>query len=132
MGIAFFFARKHQDDENRWRKIGEAVIDLTKVWATNSDWNFINKLFLLQAEHYFFMNDEDKAIEKYEQSIQAARDHHFIHEEGLAFERAAQFHLHYSRNHKALVCLNQSKRCYKTWGADGLVNYIESIMSKLT
>jgi len=130
--IAFFFARKHRDDESRWRNIGEAVTDLTKVWAKNSDWNFTNKLFLLEAEHYFLNNDEAKALQKYEQSIQAARDHRFIHEEGLAFERAARFHVYYGRNAEALVCFTQSKRCYQTWGADGLVNHIERTILNLT
>lgn len=156
--IAFYFARKHREDETRWQNIGEAVIDLTKQWALNSDWNFSNKvcdhgfctsfchaikcspsastlvcisttpptkLYLLQAEYYFWKKNEMKALGKYEQSIKAAHDHHFTHEEGLAFERAARFHLHYGRNGEALVCFTQAKKCYKKWGAQGLVSHIE-------
>lgn len=129
--IAFFFARKHREDEKRWQNIGEAVIDLTRQWTNNSEWNFSNKLYLLEAENYFFKEDEIKALEKYEQSIKAAHDHHFIHEEGLAFERAARFHLHYGRNGEALVCFTQAKKCYKNWGAHGLVINIERTILKL-
>mmetsp|Transcript_21890 Transcript_21890/g.40184 ORF Transcript_21890/g.40184 Transcript_21890/m.40184 type:complete len:365 (+) Transcript_21890:552-1646(+) len=129
--IAFFFARKHLEDENRWRNIGQAVLDLTRQWTANSDWNFINKLYLLEAEYFFLENDEIKALEKYEQSIKAAQDHRFIHEEGLAFERTARFHLHYGRIGEALVCFTQSKKCYKHWGAHGLVDHIERIILNL-
>mmetsp|Transcript_22604 Transcript_22604/g.49001 ORF Transcript_22604/g.49001 Transcript_22604/m.49001 type:complete len:889 (-) Transcript_22604:208-2874(-) len=129
--IAFFFARKHQGNENRWRKTGEAVVNLTRQWATNSNWNFINKLYLLEAEHFFLNNEDTKATEKYKQSIKAAHDHHFIHEEGLAFERAAWFHLHYGRHGEALVSFTESKKCYEKWGAHGLVNYIERTILNL-
>ncbi len=80
------------------------------------------QLYLLEAEYYFWKNDDAKALEKYEQSIKAAHDHHFIHEEGLANYKAAKFHLHYARNGEALVCFTQAKKCYKKWGAHGLVN----------
>ena len=129
--IAFFFARKRGDDESRWRKVAEAVIDLTTVWATNSPWNWSNKLYLLEAEHHFLEGDEVSALKKYEQSAEAARDHHFIHEEGLTFERTAQFHLHYGRNGEALVCFAEAKKCYKKWGALALVRYIERMISDL-
>jgi len=129
--IAFHFARKEQENEIRWRNIGEDVIDLTRQWAKSSNWNFSNKLYLLEAEYFFLEDDETRALAKYEQSIKAASDHHFIHEEGLAFERAARFHLHYGRNEEALVCLSQTKKCYKSWGAHGLVNYIERTVAEL-
>ena len=38
--IAFFFARKHGNDERRWQNIGEAVVDLIKNWSLSSTWNF--------------------------------------------------------------------------------------------
>ncbi|KAL7554753.1 hypothetical protein ACHAWF_018292 [Thalassiosira exigua] len=129
--IAFFFARKHREDEGRWQNIGEAVIDLTRQWATSSEWNFINKVYLLEAEYFFWKNDQVKAVDKYDQSIKAAHNHRFVHEEGLAYERAAQFHLHHQRNNEAVVCLTMAKKCYEDWGAHGLVNRIEQSISKL-
>lgn len=129
--IAFYFARKHREDECRWTNIGEAVMDLTRHWAKNSEWNFINKLYLLEAEVFFLRNDESKALEKYEQSIKAARDHHFIHEEGLAFERAASFHLQCGRKGEALACYTQAKKCYQSWGANGIVCCLERTIQNL-
>jgi len=129
--MAFFFARKHREDEIRWWNIAESVMDLTRQWANNSEWNFINKLYLLEAECHFYKGEERQALDKYMQSIKAAHDHHFIHEEGLAYDLAARFHLHYARNGEALVCFTQAKKCYKSWGAHGLVNHIERTILQL-
>lgn len=129
--IAFFFARKRPEEE-RWKNIGEAVIDLVRHWVESSYWNFSNKLFLLEAESFFLKNEEARAIEKYEQSIKAAHDHHFIHEEGLAYEKFARFHLHFGRTGEALVSFTQAKKCYQNWGAHGLANNIErTILSSI-
>ena len=105
---------------------------MAKQWALSSDWNFTIKLYLLEAEHFFLKNDQVKALEMYKWSIKAAKDHNFIHEEGIAFERVAQFHIQQGRREEALVCLTESKKCYKTWGARGLVNHIERLIVNLS
>lgn len=123
--IALHFARKHGGQEIRWTTIAQGVIELMRQWAGNSSWNFSNKLYLLEAEYYLLKNEEVKALEKYELSIKAAHDHRFIHEEGLAFEKAAHFHLAKGRKGEALVHFTQAKKCYKQWGAHGLVSHVE-------
>ena len=129
--IAFYFARKLQEADSRWARIGEGVIELMKQWTINSSWNFSNKLYLLEAEYYFFKNDEVKATEKYELAIKAAHDHRFIHEEGLACEKAACFYLDKGRNGEALVYFTQAKKRYEQWGALGLVNRLERSIVQL-
>jgi tetratricopeptide (TPR) repeat protein len=129
--IAFYYARKHRSDENRWAEIGNGVINLMEVWAKASDWNFSNKLFLLQAEYFFLQGDERAALQKYNASIKSAQDHRFIHEEGLAHERLASFHHHYHRRGEAITCFNAAKRCYENWGAQAVVQRVERTIAKL-
>ncbi len=129
--IAFYYARKRRSDENRWTDIGNGVLNLMEVWAMSSDWNFGNKLFLLQAESFFLRGEERAALEKYNASIKSAQDHRFIHEEGLAHERLASFHDHYGRRGEALSCFNAAKRCYEIWGAQAVVQRVEKTIAKL-
>ena len=130
--IAFYYARKRRSDENRWTEIGNGVLALMEVWAKEgSDWNFSNKLFLLQAECFFLRGDERAALQKYNASIKSAQDHRFIHEEGLAHERLASFHDHYGRRSEALICFNAAKRCYEHWGAQAVVQRVERTIAKL-
>ena len=129
--IAFYYARKHRSDENRWTEIGNGVINLMEVWVKASDWNFSNKLFLLQAEYFFLFGDERAALQKYNASIKSAQDHRFIHEEGLAHERLASFHLHYGNRDEALACFTAAKSCYENWGAQAVVQRVERTIAKL-
>ena len=115
------------------QRVELCVSDLCSHLSTNVVWvqwltilpSSSNKLYLLEAEQFFYQNDEARALEKYHQASKSAHDHHFVQEEGLAFERAARFHLHYGRSGEALVCLTQAKKCYSQWGAVGLVQHIE-------
>ena len=130
--IAFFFARKHRkDDEVKWTDIGFGVMESLKKWATNSDWNFSNKMFLLEAEYYFLMEDHTRAMYCYNASIAAARDHRFIHEEGLAEEKLATYLLHKSNPDEALGHFNNAKKCYEVWGAHTLVQHVEKAIAVL-
>jgi len=45
-----------------------------------------NKVLLLEAEYFASKCNRNSAKEKYEASIKSARDHGFVHEQGLAYE----------------------------------------------
>jgi hypothetical protein len=130
--IAFYFARKQRADESKWTRIGEDVIETMKHWAKTSSWNFENKLLLVEAEYYFHNGNREKAIECYLASAKAAKDHRFIHEQGLAYEKLATFLLHEGEKHNALGYFNMSKQCYDRWGAKALVYRIEQITTMLS
>jgi len=59
--------------------------------ASISEWNFLNKLELLEAELYSFEEKNELALASYDASIASARNSRFIHEQGLACEKAG-FH----------------------------------------
>jgi len=126
--LSFHFARSDNTDQP-WADLGESSMKHIKKWTESSTWNFANKLFLLEAEYYFSLGDEIKALEKYQASIAAAKDHRFVHEEGLAHDKTASFHIHHGRKSDALFHFAQARKCYLSWGAHALVEVMENKMS---
>ena len=124
--VAWHFARNQENTEQQWIATGEAVIKITKEWTQQSQWNFSNKLYLLEAEYYFFKSDEAKAAAKYNAAIKAAHAHRFLHEAGLANMLAARFHFHYKRQNESLLYYTQARTCYERWGALALVSRVDA------
>lgn len=129
--IAFYFARKQGCDKSKWTGIGEGIVETMRPWVKSSSWNFLNKLLLLEAECCFCKDHEGKAIELYRASAMAAKKSKFIHEEGLAYEKAATFLLNRGQKGDALDHFIKSKKCYEKWGAQALVDRIEKVISLL-
>ena len=104
--------------------VGE-VIDTIKEAASRSDWNFTNKLRLVEAEFYALENEESQAIAAYDASIASARKSKFIHEEGLACEKAGFYHKRMNDHQSAVKYFNQARVCYSEWGSDMKVDIIQ-------
>jgi len=132
--VGFFVARKQTSDVEKWIHVGVRSMDTMKSWTEDSSWNYEHRLFLLEAEYYFFKGDkhEHLASAKYKQSIAAAKKHKFKNDEGLAAQKAAVFHRHYNRKKEALTNFQHAKACYESWGAEGLVKEIEIKIASLS
>jgi len=50
--IAFFCARKSDEDKQKWSKTGEDIMETFKAWEVISDWNFGNKSLLVSSFRY--------------------------------------------------------------------------------
>jgi len=107
---------------------GEHAISKMSEWVRHSDWNFRNKLLLMQAEFYRITKDVKKAAVCYEASIVAARDHKFIHEEAMANELAGIFYLELGLRRKSYPYFKQSIVCYQKWGAPAITRRIEAMI----
>jgi len=129
--IALYFARKHGGDEAKWTKVAEKSIESLNELAQSCSWNYVNKLYLLQAE-YYFLKDDERAYACYKRSIKKAREHRFNHEEGLANEKLATYLLHKSKHAEALQYFKDAKKCYSTWGATVLEQRIEKAITVLS
>lgn len=129
--IGFVLARKDREDKEKWTKLGLGAIQFLKKWVKSSAWNFSNKLHLLEAEYFFLMEDDEKAMASYRASIQTAHEHRFVHEEGLAEEKIATYLLHKSKNDDAVRHFTNAKKCYKIWGAQTLVQRINKAIEIL-
>jgi ATP-dependent RNA helicase DDX31/DBP7 len=110
----------------RYLERGERALSKMREWVRHSDWNFKNKLELLQAEFHKVTNEVNKAAICYEESISAAKEHKFIHEEAMAHELAARFYLELGSRQRSYSHFNQSVACYRKWGAPVIARRIEA------
>ena len=124
--LGFICALKGGNDRNQWKNVGLGALKQMKKWAKSSEWNFSNKVFLLEAESMLIRGNFEVAKSKYEASIKAAHTHRFVHEEGLAFERAGNFYLERGKKTDAILLLGKAKACYERWGAMALVHRLDS------
>eukprot|EP01082_Thalassiosira_pseudonana_P006092 g5506.t1.1.5e174189.1.5e1746aa g5506 g5506.t1 contig2:668135-670873(+) len=122
---AFHFLRDSNDSE--WMGIGEDIMTSFQMWSEQrSNWNWENKALLLQAEWHFSKGEHETAKEKYLASIDSARKHRFVHEEGLAMELlgiccAASGDVDGARWHTS-----KAFDCYESWGAVGLLRSMDN------
>lgn len=93
--------------------------------AVNSDWNFTNKLCLLKAEQKTLSSFHRGAIALYDASIASAKKSGFIHEQGLACEKAGLYLKRNGSLRKAMGYFEQARECYEQWGSSMKVNFIQ-------
>jgi len=99
-----------------------------KEWSIHSDWNYKNKLLLMEAEYHNTQKDYANAAICYETSIKAAQDHKHIHEEAISHELAGTFFFERGLHQKSYLFYRQSIECYKKWGANAVVRRVEKIL----
>ncbi|WP_293126896.1 AAA family ATPase [Okeania sp. SIO1I7] len=97
-----------------------------KFWAENAPMNFQHKYDLVEAEKARVLGNYWQAEEFYEKAIQGAEKYEFIHEEALAYERAAEFYLALGRKKIGQFYLRNAHHCYIRWGAKAKVKQLES------
>ena len=102
-----------------------------KRWADNCPANFRNKYLLVSAELARLKGSTAKADELFDAAIRAARDQHFVHEEALANELAARFHLARERTPVARAYLVEAIACYQKWGATAKIKHLEAQYGQL-
>lgn len=106
------------------------AIAAMKDAAASSDWNFTNKLRLLEAEKQSMRQTHRKAIPMYEESIECAKKSGFIHEQGLACEKAAFYFKRVKNNEKAKEYFTQARECYEEWGSLVKVGFIQKELDR--
>ncbi|MDZ8260741.1 AAA family ATPase [Nostoc sp. ChiQUE01b] len=97
-----------------------------KIWAGHCPANFQNKYDLVEAEKARVLGENWEAQELYEKAIQGAKKSEFIHEEAIAYERAAEFYLSLGRQEIGRLYLKNAYHCYSRWGAKAKVQALES------
>jgi PAS domain S-box-containing protein len=71
------------------------------------------------------------AMRLYEEAIQAAREHGFVQNEGIAHELAAGFYVARGATTAARVHLDEARSCFARWGAHGKVRQLDARMPRL-
>lgn len=96
---------------------GEEVLFKIQMWAKSNKWNAENKALLLEAESHFVNGDSEKATAAYEQSIQSAHNHKFLHEKALACELFGTFLVEQGDLSRGNDVLEEARELYESWGA---------------
>lgn len=108
------------------------AFEAMRAASANSDKNFANKLRVLEAEQQSLSTKyRHNAISMYNASISSAKKSGFIHEQGLACERAGFHCMREKNNAKALEYFKQARECYEEWGSNMKVEFIQKEMDNL-
>eukprot|EP00804_Cyclotella_cryptica_P005749 CCRYP_000087-RD/>CCRYP_000087-RD protein AED:0.03 eAED:0.03 QI:330/1/1/1/0.87/0.77/9/489/1372 len=114
--IAFHYYRKTQD--SYWLDRATYTIRRLEAWNTECQWNFQNKLLLLQAEHSFSIGGTvSRTQQLYNMAISLSNKHRFIHEEAIACELFNAFR-EMNRSVDSNGSLDRAYQCYESWGAN--------------
>ncbi|MEH2127675.1 AAA family ATPase [Nostoc sp.] len=123
-----FIAHYYNCDKEQQKEIIEQLEknqEDMKIWAGHCPANFQNKYDLVEAEKARILGQNWQAQELYEKAIQGAKKSKFIHEEAIAYERAAEFHLSLGREEIGKLYLRNAYHCYSRWGALAKVEALE-------
>ena len=120
--VAVAVAREKGDDKLMEQARG--CVEKVKDFAEQCSHNFEHKQCLLEAEIAVFDCKYDEAASLYDKSIRLAGDNGFVHEQGLAHEKAGSFYfgLNRSKSTKHFEC---AKKCFLQWGSPRKVRDLE-------
>lgn len=82
-----------------------------------SEWNFSNKLHLLNAHHHYLDRRNDMAENSFKAAIASAHEHGFYHEEALACEHYGLFLIDTKNLVVGIEQLHLALAGYDKWGA---------------
>ena len=96
-------------------------------WAEHCPENFASRAALINAEIARLDNHALDAERLYEQAIQLAHANALPHDEAIAYERACAFYRMRGFDQIAQLYLQNARRCYLRWGADGKVRQLDQL-----
>ncbi|MEH1901580.1 MAG: AAA-like domain-containing protein [Nostoc sp.] len=123
-----FIAVYHDSSQEQKKQIIENLENNQyemKMWASYCSANFQNKYDLVEAEKARIFEQSWQAQELYEKAIEGAKKSEFIHEEAIAYERAAEFYISLGREEIGKLYLKNAHHCYSRWGAKAKVQALE-------
>ncbi len=107
---------------------GQSILKRMRCWSEHSSWNWEDKMLLLNAENLFTLGDYEQASFMYDNAIQSAHDHKFIHEEAIASELAGIFYHERGMHCKSYPYFVHSVRSYKEWGAHAVAERVDTFL----
>ena len=119
------------------KKVVLKAMAAVKDIASSSEWNFAGKYHLLEAEFHALKMQQCDAVKHrrimalYDSSIARAKQSRFIHEEGLACEKAGLFCKKVQDYGRAQSYFNQARACYTEWGSSVKVAFIQNELNNL-
>ncbi|MCC8944852.1 AAA family ATPase [Bradyrhizobium sp. Arg62] len=102
-----------------------------RAWAVNCPENFEDRATLVAAEIARIEGRPLEAMDLYERAIASARANGFVHNEALACELAGRFYAARALDEVAHHYLENARRGYLRWGADGKVRQLDQLHPRL-
>ena len=115
-GVASLIVARETRDP-RLCEVGKKAVKKMIRLEQLSKWNYENQSKLLQAELHYLDGDMIAAETAYKASIKSSREHQFLHEEALAYERYGIFCIENQMVETGLAQLQHALVKYKEWGA---------------
>ena len=114
--VSFHMARETR--EPCWIEKGTNALTVFENWSNVCEWNFKHKYWLLKAELHHTQGETDAAVRAYDESVETARKHRFIHHEAVACELAAYFFGNNRAKKRTREMIQKSYDAYIEWGAE--------------
>jgi len=118
-------------EKRRYRKILRVNLKKMKVWADNCPESFQHRYLLMAAEIARCQGQMQRAMELYDQAIQATCDHGYPQNEALANELKARLLLAQGRPEVAQLYMKKAYYGYQLWGADAKTQQLQGVYPDL-
>ena len=109
----------------------DLLIESMRTAASHAGANFKHKLELLEAEQFGVDNYPQKAMAAYDAAIASAKEAKFIHEQGLACEKAGFYYKRMKDMQKSWQYFKQARECYEEWGSSFKVEFVQRELDRL-
>ena len=133
-GLNLLDAIKKKKNYSKSVEVDEIIASM-KIAASHAETNFRNKLELLEAEKFgitaLHLHKSDVVFQAYDKSILSAQKAGFLHEQGLACEKAGLYCKRMKDNENALAYFNQALVCYEKWGSSVKVEFIRKELGQI-
>ena len=112
--------------QKRFRVTIASNLERLGEWADSCPENFLHKKFLIEAELARLDDRPGVALERYEASIDLAREHGFVHNEALAHLLAGRYSVSLRLATAGKAHLSHARDLYARWGAGSRVQDLEA------
>jgi predicted ATPase len=129
--VSALYENASADEQARWRDLLTAHSEQLRERADNYPPTFGDKHALVSAEIARIEGRDADAMRLYEEAIEAAREHGFVQNEGIAHELAARFCITRGLTTAGRAYLGEARSCFMRWGADGKVRQLDARMPPL-
>jgi len=126
---AFRLARLEDGKTREWIAIGKNALSNYQTWVKYSTWNWENKMLLLEAQSHSCEGELEMAKSKFQASVESAKKHQFVNEEGLARELLGMFYEENGNEEEANLQYAHARACYQKWGAFALADRLNNTES---
>ncbi|MBV7339241.1 AAA family ATPase [Chloroflexi bacterium TSY] len=123
--LTALYSDSSEQEKEQYRGEISACREKMKVYAENCPENFRHKSLLIEAEIARIEQRNWESAELYDQAIDEADKHEFLHIKALANECTANFWLSKGREKVAKVYLTEAYSDYERWGATAKVKALE-------